>query len=41
MFKDKARNVRSIIDSIVCESSSWVLVIKEFQNCSMNDMVCD
>lgn len=39
VFEDK-RSVWVVIDSIVCEISSWVLV-KEFQNCSMNDMVKD
>lgn len=31
----------AVIDSIVCEINSWVLVKKEFSNCSLNDMVRD
>lgn len=31
----------AVIDSIVCEISLWVLVKKEFKNCSINDMARD
>lgn len=30
-----------VINCIVCEISSWVLVKKEFNFCSLNDMVRD
>lgn len=40
VFEDKASGVWAVIDSIVGEISSWVLV-NEFNNCSMNDMVRD
>lgn len=29
------------MDSIICKISYWVLVKKEFSNCSLNDMVRD
>lgn len=31
----------TVIDTTVFETSSWVLVKKEFSNCSLNDMVRD
>lgn len=41
VFKDKAKSVWAVIDSIVCESSYWVLVKKKFKKFSMNDKVRD
>lgn len=40
VFEDKTRSMWVVIDSIVCEINSWVLV-GEFKNCSLNDMVRD
>lgn len=31
----------AVIDSIVCQINSWVLVKKEFNNCSINDVIRD
>lgn len=41
VFEDKARSVWAVIDSIICKISSWVLVKKEFINCSLNDLIRD
>lgn len=40
-FEDKTRSMWAIIDFIVSEISSWVLMKKEFKNCSLNDRVWD
>lgn len=32
-YKDKKKNTWSVIDSILCEVDSWVLVRKEFKGC--------
>lgn len=41
IFEDKERCMWAVIDSIVCEISSWVLVKKEISNFSLNDIVRD
>lgn len=41
IFEDNERCERAVIDSIVYEISSWVLVKNEFSNCSFNDIVRD
>lgn len=40
-FEDKKREVRKIIDTILAEVCSWVMVTKEFKNISMSDFMRD
>lgn len=41
IFEDHKKNRLEVIDSILCEVGSWLLVKKEFEDCSPNEFMRD
>lgn len=41
VFEDKKRSAWEVFVLIICKICSWVLMKKEFQDCSLNDIVWD
>lgn len=41
IFEDKKRGVMMVIDSILCEVGSWLMVTSEFKDLSLNTSMMD
>lgn len=41
IFEDNKKGYGEVIDYILCEVGSWLLVNEEFANCSLNDFLRD
>lgn len=41
VFEDKKRHICAVIESIICEVNSWMLLNPAFKDCSLSDMVRD